>query len=84
MLVAFGAITFVARRLPDTERFGDLYLDEVAGGTREITVLFADLEGFTSFSEAHSPGEVQSMLNTYFEAVLPAVRAERHGRELHR
>ena len=76
MLIAFGAITVVAHRLPDTERFGDLYLDEVAGGTRELSVLFADLEDFTSFSETRTPGDVRSMLNAYFEAVLPAVRSE--------
>ena len=76
MLVAFGVIALAARRLPETERFSDLYLDEVAGGTREVTVLFADLAGFTAYSEAHAPSEVQTMVNTYFEAVLPAVREE--------
>lgn len=76
MLVAFGVIALAARRLPETERFSELYLDEVAGGTREVSVLFADLVGFTAYSEAHSPSEVQAMLNTHLEAVLPAVRAE--------
>jgi class 3 adenylate cyclase len=75
MLVAFGLIAFVARRMPDDERFSDLYLDEVAGGTRDASVLFADLEGFTSFSEANDPAVVQAMLNTYFDAVLPVVRS---------
>ncbi len=75
MIVAFGAIVFAAWRMPEYERFSDLYLDEVAGGTREVTVLFADLKGFTSFSEAHPPEEVRSMLNTYFESVLPDIRA---------
>lgn len=82
MLVAFGVIAMAARRLPESERFSDLYLDEVAGGTREVTILFADLEGFTSFSESRPPAEVQGMLNTYFEAVLPAIRA--HGGRLDR
>lgn len=76
MLAAFGVIAVTARRLPESERFSDLYLDEVAGGTRQVTVLFADLEGFTSFSEARPPGQVQGMLNAYFEAVLPAIRAQ--------
>jgi class 3 adenylate cyclase len=75
MVVAFGAIAFAAWRMPEYERFSDLYLDEVAGGTREVTVMFADLKGFTAFSEAHPPDEVRSMLNTYFEAVLPDIRA---------
>jgi class 3 adenylate cyclase len=76
MLAAFAAIAGAARREPESERFGDLYLDEVAGGTREVSILFADLHGFTSFSESRSSDEVQEMLNTYFGAVIPAVRAE--------
>ncbi|MET0908132.1 MAG: adenylate/guanylate cyclase domain-containing protein [Ilumatobacteraceae bacterium] len=74
MVVAFGAIAYASWRLPEYERFSDLYLDEVVGGTREVTILFADLQGFTAFSEAHTPEEVRSMLNTYFEAVLPDIR----------
>lgn len=76
MLAAFAAVAIVARRLPESERFGDLYLDEVVGATRDISVLFADLVGFTTFSEAHTSDEVQGMLNTYFGAVIPAVQAE--------
>jgi adenylate cyclase len=75
MLAAFGAVGIVAQRMPESERFGDLYLDEVAGGTRDVTVLFADLMGFTSFSESHDSDVVQSMLNTYFSVVIPVVRA---------
>ena len=75
MVFAFGAIALAAARMPDDERFSDLYLDEVSGGTRDVTVLFADLQGFTTFSEEHPPEVVRAMLNTYFEAVLPTVRA---------
>jgi adenylate cyclase len=76
MLAAFAAVAIVARRLPESERFGDLYLDEVVGATRDVSVLFADLVGFTTFSEAQSSDDVQAMLNTYFAAVIPAVQAE--------
>jgi class 3 adenylate cyclase len=76
MLTAFGVIAVAARQLPETERFSELYLDEVAQGSREASVLFADLEGFTSFSEQQEPDAVHTMLNTYFEAVVPAVRRE--------
>ncbi|MCW2686233.1 MAG: hypothetical protein JWR37_1123 [Mycobacterium sp.] len=57
------------------ERFSDLYLDDVAGATRDVTVFFPDLEGFTKFSEEHPPDVVRTMLNTYLEAVLPDIRA---------
>jgi class 3 adenylate cyclase len=76
MLSAFAVIAVAVRRMPETERFSELYLDEVASGSREASVLFADLRGFTSFSERHPPHEVREMLNTYFEAVVPAVRSE--------
>ena len=47
MLVAFGAIAYSARREDGEERFSDLYLDQTAAGKREVSVMFADLEGFT-------------------------------------
>ena len=38
------------------------------GGTRsDITVLFADVRGFTGFSESHRPEEVVALLNSYLE-----------------
>jgi class 3 adenylate cyclase len=45
-------------------------------------VLFADLAGFTSFSERREAGEVSTMLNAYFAVAIPAV--ERHGGEVDR
>jgi class 3 adenylate cyclase len=76
MLAAFATVALVARRTPESERFGDLYLDEVAGAVRDVSVLFADLVGFTTYSETHASEDVQAMLNTYFGAVIPAVQAE--------
>lgn len=74
LVLAFGAIAGASLRLPDDERFSDLYLDEVGAGVREVSVLFADLHGFTAFSESKPPEVVRDLLNTYLEAVLPAVR----------
>jgi len=40
------------------------------GGTRkEVTVLFSDIQGFTTFSESRDPEEVVSMLNEYFKVM---------------
>ena len=36
-------------------------------------VLFSDLRGFTTFSEAHSPEDVVQRLNAYFEKMVAAV-----------
>ena len=47
------------------------------GDQRVVSVLFADLAGFTSFSEAHQPTDVIAMLNAYWAAVLPVIDASR-------
>lgn len=73
MLIAFVLVARSAQRQWHEERFADLYLDQTAGGVREMSVLFADLEGFTRFAERRAPQEVTAMLNAYFEAAIPAV-----------
>jgi adenylate cyclase len=83
MLVAFGVIAIVARREEAEERFSDLYLDHTAAGTREVSILFADLAGFTSFAEGREPREVSEMLNAYFEVAIPPIVRE-HGGEIDR
>ena len=67
MFTAFAIVVVTARRQWSEERFSDLYLDETVAGKREVSVLFADLAGFTAFSEQRDPREVSEMLNAYFE-----------------
>jgi adenylate cyclase len=52
-------------RNPEAARLG--------GSRREITVLFADVKGFTSFSEHHPPEEVVAILNEYLGAMTEVV-----------
>ncbi|HZG93280.1 MAG TPA: adenylate/guanylate cyclase domain-containing protein [Mycobacteriales bacterium] len=73
LLAAFGLVAMGARIQWHEERFADLYLDDTVSGTREVSVLFADVQGFTAFSEAHDPVEVALMLNAYFEVAVPPV-----------
>ena len=75
MLAAVGLVAAVARRQAPDERWGDLYLDDTAAGRREVSVVFADLQGFTTWSEGRDPAMVQRMLNDAFERAIPAVRA---------
>jgi class 3 adenylate cyclase len=48
---------------------------QLGGEEREVSVLFADLAGFTSFSERHAPTEVIGMLNDYWAGVVPVITA---------
>jgi class 3 adenylate cyclase len=50
---------------------------QLAPQQREATVLFADIEGFTTLSETLSPAEVVSMLNSLFKAATALV--DQHG-----
>jgi adenylate cyclase len=43
------------------------------GEERVITAMFADLSGFTPYSESHGPREVVEMLNTYWAEVVPVI-----------
>ena len=52
---------------------------ELGGESREISVLFADLQGFTSFSEHASPADVIAMLNAYWAVTVPVVVREHGG-----
>jgi class 3 adenylate cyclase len=46
-----------------------------AGEERVVSVVFADLAGFTPFSETRRPTEVLEMLNAFWAAVVPAIDA---------
>ncbi|MEV0290473.1 adenylate/guanylate cyclase domain-containing protein [Kribbella sp. NPDC050820] len=83
MLAAFVLVVVGVRLQWHEERFADLYLEDTVSGRRELSVLFADLQGFTTFSEHHDPSEVTAMLNTYFQVVVPPV-VRRHGGDVDR
>lgn len=46
---------------------------ELEGGRREVTVLFADIRGFTAFAEQRPPEQVVTILNHYLSAMAEAV-----------
>ena len=73
MLAGFALVAWGARIQWHEERFADLYLTDTVAGSREMSVMFADLQGFTTFSESHDPVDVTTMLNTYFDVAVPAV-----------
>ncbi len=58
----------VKRYLPPAlvESFADQEELHLGGARCEVSVLFADIRGFTSYSEHRDPGQVVDMINTYF------------------
>jgi adenylate cyclase len=60
----------IAKEIVSRADEGDLHL---GGEEREVSVLFADIRGFTQISEQLSPEDVVKMLNTYLSIVADAV-----------
>ena len=60
----------IAKEIVSRADAGDLRL---GGEQREISVLFADIRGFTPLSERLSPEAVVTMLNSYLSAIADAV-----------
>jgi class 3 adenylate cyclase len=57
------------------EIWSDIYQERTRGHSEELTVLFADLQGFTSYSEQTSEAEVKAMLDEYWRAAAPVAHA---------
>lgn len=52
---------------------------ELGGTTRDVSVMFADIRGFTTLSETVEPAVMVRILNGYFSAMNEVIR-ENHGR----
>jgi class 3 adenylate cyclase len=48
----------------------------LGGAIEEVTILFADLRGFTPFSERSSPEHIVTVLNEYFGRAVPLILAQ--------
>jgi adenylate cyclase len=46
---------------------------KLGGQRKELTVLFSDIRGFTTFSEQHQPEEVVALLNEYMKAMTEVI-----------
>lgn len=64
--------SYVTERVVN-ELIKDPGMARLGGERREVTVLFSDVMGFTSFSERHTPEEVVAILNEYLEAMTEVI-----------
>ncbi|HSK15542.1 MAG TPA: adenylate/guanylate cyclase domain-containing protein [Gaiellaceae bacterium] len=85
MLLAFALVARSVwrewqREGSSAEIFADLYEERTLGRREEVSVLFADLAGYTSYAERTPAAEVRALLDEYFSAVAPVV--ERNSGEL--
>jgi class 3 adenylate cyclase len=51
---------------------------QTQGERRELSILFADIRGFTTFSAGHAPEQIFKTLNLYLEAMILSILRE-HG-----
>jgi class 3 adenylate cyclase len=81
IITAYLVVFLAARNQWRDERFHQLYLPATRERTQEVSVLFADLAGFTSFTEESPAAEVTAMLSAYYGMASPLI-SERFGGEV--
>ncbi len=73
IVTAYLIVGLAARLEWRDERFRRLYLATTRERHQEVSVLFADLAGFTSFSERSSPTAVAAVLDGYWGIAAPLI-----------
>jgi adenylate cyclase len=81
MLLAFGLVAHRVwaewqREGSSAEIFADLYEERTLGHRARVSVLFADLQGYTRFAESRPPDDARAMMNEYFGIVVPVIEGE--------
>jgi adenylate cyclase len=71
IVAAYLVIGFAAQREWREERFRDLYLSSTRERHQDVSVLFSDLAGYTSFAERSSPAEAAAVLQAYWGTAAP-------------
>ena len=80
LIVAAYMIVGLAARLEwRDERFRRLYLPGTRENHQHVSVLFADLVGFTGFAERSSPAEVAAVLDAYWGIAAPLLTRQFGG-----
>jgi len=79
IVTAYLVIGVAARREWRDERFRHLYLPSTRERQQEVSILFADIAGFTSFAERSTPREVAIVLDAYWGIAAPLITREFGG-----
>jgi adenylate cyclase len=79
IVTAYLVIGLAARREWREERFRRLYLSTTRERRQEISILFGDLVGYTTFAERSSPNEAAEVLNAYWGVAAPLINREFRG-----
>jgi class 3 adenylate cyclase len=81
IVTAYLVVGLAARREWRDERFRRLYLPTTRERHQDVSVLFADLVGFTRFAERTSPAETAAVLDAYWGIAAPLI-TRRFGGEV--
>ncbi|MDQ2673658.1 MAG: adenylate/guanylate cyclase domain-containing protein, partial [Chloroflexota bacterium] len=77
---ALASVRSVVRRYLPPDLVTALRADpqrlDLGGQLADVTVLFADLGGYSTYAEARAPADVVALLNRYFAAAIPAILEE--------
>ena len=77
---ALASVRAVVRRYLPPELVTALSADpqrlDLGGELAEVSLLFADLGGYSTYAEGRPPAEVVTLLNRYFAVALPAILDE--------
>jgi adenylate cyclase len=79
IVTAYLIIGFAAQRQWRDERFRDLYLTTTRERQQDVSVLFSDLVGYTTFAERSSPAEAGAVLQAYWGTAAPLLTQQFGG-----
>jgi class 3 adenylate cyclase len=79
IVAAYLIVGLAARREWRDERFRRLYLPTTRERHQDVSVLFADLVGFSGFAEHASPAEAAAVLDTYWGMAAPLITRQFGG-----
>jgi hypothetical protein len=79
IVLAFLVVFYAARREWRDERFRTLYLSTTRERTQDVSVMFCDLAGYTSYTAAAGQSQAAQMLAEYYSVAAPLVSKQYGG-----